>query len=56
MHKALYPRDNINWLYEPRKEGGRELVNIEDNVYASIRRTENSIKKSKERLITTLAS
>ena len=37
MHKALDPRDNIDWLYEGRKEGGRESTSIEGCIDASIR-------------------
>ena len=36
MHKALYPRDNIDRLYVSRKEGGRGIAGIEDCVDASI--------------------
>ena len=36
MHKALYPRDDLDRLYVLRKEGGRGLANIEDSVDASI--------------------
>ena len=36
MHKALPPRDDIDRLYVPRKEGGRGLTSIEDSVDASI--------------------
>ena len=31
MHKALHPRDNVDWLYVSRKEEGRGLACIEDN-------------------------
>ena len=36
MHKALYPRDNVDRLYVSRKEGGRQHARIEDNVDTSI--------------------
>ena len=52
MHKALHPRDDIDRLYASRKEGKRGLASIEDSVDASIRRLDDCIKKSKERLIT----
>ena len=51
MHKALHPRDDTDRLHESRKEGGREHASIEDSVDASIRRLEDYIRKSKERLI-----
>ena len=38
MHKALYPRDDVDRLYVPRKEGGRGFASIEDNVDTSIQR------------------
>ena len=41
MHKALYPRDDIDRLYVSRKEGRRRLASIED---ASIKRFEDYIK------------
>ena len=36
MHKALHPRDDVDRLYVPRKEGGRGLANIEHSVDTSI--------------------
>ncbi len=45
MHKALHPRDDIDRLYESRKEGGRGLSSIEDSVDASIQRLEDYIGK-----------
>ena len=41
MHKALHPRDDIDNV--SRKEGGRGLTSIEDNIYTSIRRFKDSI-------------
>ena len=43
MHKALYPRDDIDRLYVSRKEGDRGLASIEDTVDASIQRLEDYI-------------
>ena len=48
MHKALDPRDDVDRLYVPRKEGGRGLASIEDSVDASIQRLEDYIEKTKE--------
>ena len=45
MHKALHPRDDVDRLYVPRKEGGRRLASIEDSVDASIQRLEDYIEK-----------
>ena len=53
MHKVLHLRDDIDRLYESRKEGGRGLTSSEDFIDPSIQRLEDHIKKSKERLITT---
>ena len=45
MHKALYPRDDIDWIFVPRKEGG--VVNIKDCVDASIQGHEDYTEMSK---------
>ena len=51
MHKALYLRDDVDWLYMSRKEGERWLTSIEDSVDASIQRLEDYIEKRGRRLI-----
>ena len=51
MHKALHTRDDVDRLYVSRREGGRELASIEDNVDASIQRLEDYIQKHGGRLI-----
>ena len=43
-HKVLYPRDDVEILSVPRKEGARGLVSIKDCVDASIQRLEDNIK------------
>ena len=48
IHKALYPRDDIDRLHVTRKEGGREVTSIENNVYTPIRQPEDYIRKNKE--------
>ena len=53
MHKALYPRDDVERLYVSRKEGGRGLASIEDSVDTSIQRLEEYIQKHDGGLITT---
>ena len=50
MNKALRSRDDIDKLYESRKEGRRGLTNIENRMDASIRRLR--FKKRKKKLIT----
>ena len=52
MHKALNPWDNVDRLYVSRKDGGRGLASIEDDVDASIGRSEDYIEKHEGRLIT----
>ena len=32
MHNGLHPRNNVDRLYIPRKEGGRGLMCVEDTV------------------------
>ena len=51
MHKALHPRNDVDRLYELRKEGGRGVTSIEDSVDASIQHLEDYIKKFR-RLVT----
>ena len=45
MLKALHLRDDVNILYVPRKEEGRGLSSIEENVDTSIQRLEDYIEK-----------
>ena len=54
MHKVLHPRDDVERLYVPRKEGGRGLASIEDSVDASIQRLEDYIEKHEGGLITAI--
>ena len=54
VHKALHPRDDVERLYVPGKEGGRGLATIEDSVDASIQRLENFIEKHERGLITAI--
>ena len=56
MRCPRHPRDDIDGLYVPIKEGGRGLASIEDCVSASMQRFEDYTKKSKERLITAASS
>ena len=50
-NKALYPRDDIDRPYVPRKSGGRGHASIEDSVDASIQRLEYYIEKHEWGLI-----
>ena len=52
IHNALHPRDDVDRLYMPRKEGGREFAINEDSVDPSIQRVKDDIKKQGGRLIT----
>ena len=54
MHKALHPRDDVDRLYVPRKEGGRGLTSIEDSIDTSIQRLEDYIEKHERGLITAI--
>ena len=48
IHKALHPSDDVYRIYVSRKDGGKGLASIEDNVEASIRRLKDYIKKAKK--------
>ena len=52
MHKALHPRDDVDRLHVSRKEGGRGLASIEDNVDASIQWLEDYREKHERGLMT----
>ena len=54
MHKALHPRDSVDRLYVPRKDGGRGLSGIEDSVDTSIQWLEDYIEKHERGMITTI--
>ena len=56
MHKALHPRDDVDRLYVPRKEGGRGFAIIEDSVDASIQWLEEYIEKLEGGLITAITN
>ena len=48
IHKALHPRDDINSLYESRKERGRRIASIKDSGDASIEWLEKYNKEQKK--------
>ena len=54
MLKALYPRDDVDRLYVPRKEGGRGFASIEYSVDMSIQWLEDYIEKHERGLITAI--
>ena len=47
MHKALYPRNDIDRLHVSR-EDGRGLASIQDSVDASMQQLEDYIQKTEE--------
>ena len=49
IHKTWIPRDDVDRLYMPKREGGRRL---EDTFGTSIQRLEDYIEKHGGRLIT----
>ena len=44
MHRALHPKDSVERLYLPRKEGGRGLLSIEDSIDLAILVLENYVQ------------
>ena len=48
IHKAKNPRDDIDRLYESRKEGKRGLTTIKDDLDETIQRTEEYAQKKSE--------
>ena len=45
MYKALYPINDVDWLFVSKKDGERVLTNIKDSAYISIQRLEDYMKK-----------
>ena len=54
LHKALHPRDDIDRLYVPRKEGQRGFASIEVSVDTWIQRLEDYIQKDERGVITAI--
>ena len=52
MHNSLHLREDVDWLYVSRREGGRGHASIEDSVEISIQRLEDYIEKRGGRQIT----
>ena len=36
MHGVLYPRSNVGWFYQARRDGGRGLLSIKDTMNREI--------------------
>ena len=51
MHKALYPKSNVDRLYISRNEGGRGLISVEDTIETSKIGLERHVQESKELLL-----
>ena len=51
IYGALHPKSDVDRLYIPRKEGGRELISIEDFVDLAIKDLEVYVHGSEERLM-----
>ena len=47
LHKALFPRDNVDRQYASKK-GGRGFTCIEDSVDASVQRLEDYIERCED--------
>ena len=54
MYRTLHSKDDVDWLYVSRKDGGRGFASIEDSVDASIQRLEDYIEKHERGLITAI--
>ena len=54
IHEVLHPKDDVDRLYVPRKERGRGLTSIEDNVDASIQRLEVYTEKQRGLITATI--
>ena len=50
IYGALQPKPDVDRLYIPRKEGGRELISIEDSVELAIGGLEVYVHGSEERV------
>ena len=56
MHNALHPKRNVDRLYLPRKDGGRGLLGVEDTVHIATASLQRYVRKSTERLLSSLAT
>ena len=51
IYGALHPKSDVDRLYIPGKEGGRDLISTEDCAELAIRDLEVYVHRSEERLI-----
>ena len=51
IYGALHPKSDVGRLYIPRKEGGRDLISIEDCIELAIRGLERYVHGREEILI-----
>ena len=51
IYRALHPRDSVDRLYLPRKEGGRGLISIEDCVDIAELSLKEYVMRTKEKMI-----
>ena len=56
MHNALHPKSNVDRLYLPRKDGGRGLLGVEDTVHIATASLQRYVRKSTEKLLSSLAT
>ena len=45
MQKELHPRDDVERLFVPRKEGGRELASTKDSVDNDLKTTYKKLEE-----------
>ena len=50
MHKTLHPKDDVDRLYVPRKEGGRGMARIEDSIDVSMQRLWRLHRKARKKI------
>ena len=51
IYEALHPKSDVDRLYIPRKEGGRDFISMEDCVELAIRGLEVYVYGSEKKLI-----
>ena len=51
VHKILYFKDTVDWLYLKWKDSGRSLVSIEEYINSVLKRGEDNTRQNNEGLI-----
>ena len=51
MHKALHPQADVDTLYIPRNNGGREIISVDDCVGMETENLNKYVENSNERLL-----